>query len=207
MTGSVRSKLISASIITACMVVLLPTIGKADEIQSLKNQVQALQQKVDVLQDQLVRQNGQLIVLPSGPGLYDQWDPFAQMDRMERQMGRSMNNNMFKFNPMEDIKQTPDAYIINLDIPGMEKDKINLEVKNSMLIVSGDRNSEIKKSKQNQYYIQERSFGRFLRTMPLPQDARTDSIEAKYNNGVLTIKILRNKASNNRVEVQKIAVQ
>ena len=89
----------------------------------------------------------------------------------------------------------------------MEKDKINVEVKNGMLIVSGDRNSEVQENKPNQFYLQERSFGHFLKTMPLPDDAKTDSIEAQYNNGVLTVKIARNKPSNPSSGAQKIRVK
>lgn len=207
MTNLRKSQLILASLLTACTIVLLPTKAKADEIQVLKSQVQALQQKVNVLQNQLVNQNIQPVFQPAGATIYDQWDPFQQMGMMESQMNRFMKNNTIDFNPKEDIKQTPGAYIITMDIPGTQKDKINIEVKNGMLIVSGDRNSELKKNMPNQYYLQEQTYGQFLRTMLLPQDVKAGSIEAKYRNGVLTVKILRNKALNHREEVQKIEVK
>jgi len=207
MTNLKISQFILVSFLTVCTVVLSPTTGRANETQDLKNQVQALQQRVDELQKQLANQSGQPVVQPAGVNMYDQWDPFEQMSMMEHQMNQVMKNNMIDFNPREDIKQTPDAYIINMDIPGMEKDKINVEVKNGMLIVSGDRNSEVKENKPNQFYRQERSFGHFFRTMPLPDDAKTDSIEAQYNNGVLTVKILRNKTSNPSAGAEKIKIR
>lgn len=201
------SQFILACFLMAGTVVLSPTTGRADDTQELRNQVQSLQQKVDELQKQLVDQTVQPTVQPAGVDMYYQWDPFEQVRKMDRQMNQIMKDNMVVFNPREDVRETSDAYIINMDIPGMEKDKINVEVKNGMLIVSGDRNNEVKENKSNQFYLQERSFGHFLRTMSLPDDAKMDGIEAHYNNGVLTVKIPRNKASNPKGGAQKINVK
>jgi HSP20 family protein len=114
------------------------------------------------------------------------------MQMMERQMSEMMRENTIDFDPHEDVKQTPDAYIISMDIPGMEKDKINVEVKSGMLIVSGERTGEVKEEK-NKFYRQERSFGHFYRAIALPEDAKADTIDAQYNNGVLVVKVQREK--------------
>jgi HSP20 family protein len=195
-----------AFFVSAFAVALSPETGRANETQDLRKQVQSLQQRVDELQKTLANQSGQPGLQPAVVNTNDQWDPFKQLGLIQRQMNQMMRNNMVDFNPREDFKQTTDAYIINMDIPGMEKDKINLEVKNKMLIVSGDRESEIKENKPNQYYSQERSFGHFLRTMALPDDAKTDSIEAEYKNGVLTVKIHRIKKSNPDSGAKKIKI-
>jgi HSP20 family protein len=129
------------------------------------------------------------------------------MRAMEQQMNRLMKDNMIDFNPREDVKQTTDHYIINMDLPGMEKDKINVEVKSGALIVSGERSSEVKEDKPHQYYRQERSFGHFYRSIPLPGDALSDNIDAQYQNGVLTVKIARNKSKSKEADTQKIKIK
>ena len=87
----------------------------------------------------------------------------------------------------------------------MDKDKINVENKNGMLTISGERQSETKDNKNNQYYSQERSFGSFMQSIPLPDDAKTDQIEAKYKDGVLTVTIARErrekKSENGRITI------
>ena len=185
-------KTILVSIFTVGIILLTHTSGMANETQDLKNQIKILQQKVDKLEKQNV---------------YNQWDPWAQMRAVENQMGRFIKDNSVDFNPQEDIKKTPNEYIISMDIPGMQKDDINVEAKGGMLIVSGNRSSEVKEEKPHQFFRQERSFGNFFRTIALPDDAKTDHIDASYDKGVLTVKIPRTKVSNKAVAGQKIKVK
>ncbi len=203
------SKLVLASTL-ACTMISAPVY--ADENEDLRNQVKALQDKVSQLEQQAAIQRSQrepsrTDSQTSNADVYDPWDPFQEMRMIERQMNQLMKANMVDFNPREDIKQTADHYIVSMDIPGMEKDKINVEVKSGMLIVSGERKSEVKEQKPNQFYRQERSFGHFLRTMPLPSDAKADHIEAKYTNGVLTVTVPREKASKEKKVGQKVVVK
>lgn len=182
----------------------------ADETADLKNQIKALQQKVDELEKKQLSNQPQANAQVSSPEprfAYDPWDPLVQMQVMERRMGQMLKDNMVDFNPREDIKQTPDAYIISLDIPGMDKDNINVEVKKGMLIVSGDRTSEVKEDQPNKVYRQERSFGHFYRALDLPEDVKADAIDAQYSNGVLTIKVPRTKNTNPASGGQKIKVK
>ncbi len=203
------NRITTVFLLTAGMVVLIHATARANETQDLKNQVQALQQKVDQLEKQLANRSSSQVnaQLPNAGSFYDQWDPFAQMQMMEHQMGHMMKENAVDFNPREDIKQMPHAYIVSMDIPGMQKDKINLEVKNGVLVVSGQRESEVKEQRPNQYYRQERYFGNFLRTVPLPDDAKTDNINAQYKDGVLTITVPRTKVGNKGSEGQKITIR
>jgi HSP20 family molecular chaperone IbpA len=207
MNYSELSKLFFSFVLTFT-VVGLSHPSYADETSDLKNQIKALQQKVDDLEKQLSNQTTPT-QRPTvrGPVNAYTFDPFAQMEAMEQQMNQMMKDNMVDFNPREDVKQTPDAYLISMDLPGMDKQKINVEIKNGMLIVSGDRTSEVKEDKPNKFYRQERSFGHFSRVIALPEDAKADSIDAQYNNGVLTVKVARNKNSNAAQSGQKIQVK
>ena len=186
----------------------------ADDTAQLKNQVQALQERVDQLEAQLAdKQQAMPQAGPSGNGYVDQWaDPFTQMMLMRQQMERNMRQaqafaDIGTFNPRMDMKQMGKQYLITMDLPGMDKDKINVEVKKGMLIISGERHSETGDNKNNQYYRQERSFGSFLQAIPLPEDAQTDQVEASYKNGVLTVTVARLKKEEKKWESQKITVK
>ena len=156
----------------------------ADDTAQLKEQVKSLQNQVDQLESQLAnrQQDSSAPALATAPvppvQIYDQWqDPFAQMIMMRNQMDRNMRQviaDTGMYSPRMDMKQTDKEYIITMDIPGMDKDKINIENKNGMLKISGERQSETNDNKNNQYYSQERSFGSFMQSIPLPDDAKTD---------------------------------
>jgi len=189
----------------------------ADDTAQLKDQVQALQNRVNQLESQLAnkQQDTSAPALATAPvppmPYYEQWqDPFVQMIMMRNQMDRNMRQvfaDTGMFSPRMDMKQTDKQYIITMDIPGMDKDKINVENKNGMLTISGERQSETKDNKNNQYYSQERSFGSFMQSIPLPEDAKTDQIEAKYKNGVLTVTVAREKREDKKSESERIAIK
>ena len=171
--------------------------ANADDTAQLKEQIQALQNRVDQLESELANKQ--------------QWeDPFVQMVRMREQMNRRMRQafaDTGAFTPKMDMKQTNQQYIITMDVPGMDKDKINVEIKGGMLVVSGERRSETQDNKNNQYYRKERSFGSFMQAIPLPGDAQADQIEAKYKNGVLTVTVARVKKEEKKSGSEKIMVK
>ncbi|MBF0490725.1 MAG: Hsp20/alpha crystallin family protein [Candidatus Omnitrophica bacterium] len=213
MNYSMLSKIVLTKIIITSSLLLMPSGAHADDTAELKNQVATLSQKVADLEKQLASQNNQGNVYHPRPvtvqyvNAMDPLDPLAQIEMMHRQMGQMMKDQMIDFNPQQDIQQTPDAYIVTMDIPGMDKSKINVEVKNGLLSVSGDRSSEVKEDKPNQMYRQERSFGHFYRELALPEDAKSDTIDAQYNNGVLTVKVPRAKSNNPAASGQKILIK
>jgi HSP20 family protein len=199
-------------ILAASFAISFGTMGSqayADDTAQLKDQVQALQNRVDQLESQLANRQQSAASTPTP--VSDQWgtDPFTQMILMREQMDRNMRQALADtgaFSPRMDMKQTDKHYIITMDIPGMDKNKINVEAKDGILTISGERRSEADNN-GNQYYRQERSFGTFLQAIPLPEDAQKDHIEAKYKNGVLTVIVARVKHDVNKSEGDKIMVQ
>jgi HSP20 family molecular chaperone IbpA len=206
-----------------------------EETAQLKQQVAALQNQVNQLQAELANRQqgmgsqgigpqgaGQQGVGPqgigpqgTGPGMMGNGfgqgeDSFAQMEQMQRLMERNMRQDFAgtgTFNPRMDMRPTDNAYIITMDIPGMDKDKINVETKDGTLVISGERKSEMENTKGNQYYRHERSFGAFMQAIPLPEDAQKDHIDANYKNGVLTVTIGREKKAENKSQGSKITVK
>ncbi len=131
------------------------------------------------------------------------WDPFEEMDQMHKMMnkmlhetynrgvrGEGISSTFSAFDPDIDVKETPDEYVIRLDLPGIDKDKISVKVHDGILTISGERQAEAEeKSEDGGVYRMERSFGSFSRSFPVPQDANMDAMTAQTKNGVLTIKL------------------
>lgn len=86
-----------------------------------------------------------------------------------------------------DIYEKDNNFVIDMEIPGFEKEDINIEVKDGYLTVSASKSSEENEEKKN-YIRRERSFGSFSRSFALG-DVDVDSIEATFDAGVLSITI------------------
>jgi HSP20 family protein len=104
--------------------------------------------------------------------------------------------------PRTDLSETDDAFRIRLDVPGMEKDDITINLQNNTLTVSGERSSE-RKEEGEEYVRVERAFGNFHRTFTLPDAVDPENVEAAYDNGVLTIHVPKTEKSTRRqIEIQ-----
>jgi HSP20 family protein len=88
--------------------------------------------------------------------------------------------------PAVDIQETDDAYRIHAELPGLTKDDIQITLENNVLRLSGERKLE-KDVKQENYHRIERTYGTFSRSFALPTQVSPDKVEAKFENGVLTI--------------------
>ncbi|KAI8833701.1 HSP20-like chaperone [Chytridium lagenaria] len=90
--------------------------------------------------------------------------------------------------PRLDITETPTSYIIHADLPGVKKEEININVKDDLLTISGERraSSDVKDSNRR---IVERGYGRFSRSVRLPSDADAENVAAKMEGGVLELSL------------------
>ena len=92
-----------------------------------------------------------------------------------------------------DIKETDKEMIIKVDLPGVKKEEINIKIENGKILrIQGTRDENIEtkeETAQAQYQRVERLHGKFERVIELPSQARETGTEAKYENGVLTVRI------------------
>jgi HSP20 family protein len=97
--------------------------------------------------------------------------------------------------PRVDIIEEKDTYKITADMPGLDKKDISVEIKNGVLIMSGEKKEEKTERDKNRYYHFERRFGSFRREFALPDHVDSDHVEAKYANGVLELTLKKTEAA------------
>ena len=93
------------------------------------------------------------------------------------------------FNPSANVIETKDGYELQVNLPGIDKKDINIELKNDILTISGERKKEHKED-NDKYYHYEVSYGRFSRSWHV-DGLKTENVKADFKNGVLKISILK----------------
>lgn len=143
-------------------------------------------------QEPLARRPGfGLSLFPSG--LFNM-NPFAMMRQMNEEMDRffgaaktGSNGDQF-WSPAIELKRKNGNLVVSAELPGLKKDEIKVKVIDESLVLEGERKQE-KEEKKEGYYHSERSYGRFYRTIPLPEGAQLDKISADFSNGLLEVSI------------------
>ena len=90
--------------------------------------------------------------------------------------------------PRVDILENEEAYQVTAELPGIKKEDVEITVDNNVLSLKGERKFEKDVNKESYHRI-ERAYGAFVRSFPLPTRVASDRVEAKFDNGLLTITI------------------
>ena len=90
--------------------------------------------------------------------------------------------------PAVDINETDDGFMVTADLPGVKKEDIEIDLKDSTLTIKGEKKFGEKTPKENYIRI-ERSYGKFIRSFSLPNNIDSEKIKATFNNGVLELNI------------------
>jgi HSP20 family protein len=112
-------------------------------------------------------------------------DPFGGLGPLEQWFGDFSPN---RFQPRIDVVDDGDALRIVAELPGLGRDDVKLEVAENMLLLSGNKQIESKSDEKGCYRV-ERAFGQFQRAIPLPAGVDPDRAEARFVNGVLTVRM------------------
>ncbi|OGW82422.1 MAG: hypothetical protein A2Z83_03720 [Omnitrophica bacterium GWA2_52_8] len=146
-------------------------------------------------------------------------DPFSLMRQLEERMNRmfddfstysfpslhSWDSGFFDFSPNVDFQENEKSYVVRADLPGLDKDKINVTVRGNVLTLQGVRESGSETQDEDQgYYAQERSYGSFARSIQLPGPVDETNIQADYKEGVLTVTLPK---AGGQKDLKKISVQ
>ena len=104
--------------------------------------------------------------------------------------------------PDLDVSETDKEIIVRAEVPGIERDDIDITLTNGLLTIKGEKKHEDEEKKEDYHRI-ERRYGSFARTLRLPSDVEHDNIEANYKDGVLKLVIPKPE----KEEAKKIAIK
>lgn len=138
--------------------------------------------------------------------LVTQYNPFKEIRDIENRLFGSRSSskeleNVATFTPKVNTREGEFAYHVDVDLPGIKKEDIKIDVKENTLIVSGERNFK-EEVKEEDYYRVETSFGKFSRNFILPENIDHENIEAACENGVLEIIIPKLEKKENVKTIQ-----
>jgi HSP20 family protein len=128
------------------------------------------------------------------------WDPFREMSALQERMNRLLTDFRTRaplgeeemaqgsWIPAVDIYETKDAIVLHVELPGVTKEDISLEVKDSTLTLKGEKKLE-KDVKEESYHRMERTYGSFMRVFTLPSTMQQEKVKAKFKDGILEVTI------------------
>jgi HSP20 family protein len=148
-------------------------------------------------------------------------DPFALLRDMTSQFDRMFDEGSWPtfrwpsaftktmtdeigFTPAIDVFEKDGRLVTKIDLPGMKKEDVKVEVTDGYLAISGERTSELEE-KKNAFYRCEREYGSFYRAVPLPEGVKLEDVKATFAEGVLEVSVplpAETKPEPRRVDIQ-----
>lgn len=196
------SIILSAAVLASGFMVLATATNspaEGEDVEELKQQIQALQKRVDELES---AQNQQQMQSPQG--MYRsqprKWDPFEEMARMQAEMNRMFRNSfafggdnskgMFRsdmfYDDSLDMKEEPDKYIIEFDMTGLDQGKVDIQVNEHAITVKGEGMHEQREETDNRIF-RSNNYSSFMKSIPVPDDADTAKMQTKQEKNKLII--------------------
>ena len=123
----------------------------------------------------------------------DLWDPFTGLAEIQDEMNRLFDTSLRRhgglegaFNPALDVVVEKDNVIVKADLPGLTKDDISVTLQDNYLTIKGEKKHEVEQKEAN-YFLSERVYGSFTRTIELPVAVDASKIDARFKDGVLHV--------------------
>jgi HSP20 family protein len=125
------------------------------------------------------------------------WEPGREVDSLQSEVNRVFDaffggsgnaTRARRWVPAMDLLETDDHLVLRADLPGMKRDDVEIEIKDGALTVSGERKAEHEENAEG-YYRVERAYGRFSRSLTLPDGIEPNAVEANFADGVLEVRI------------------
>ena len=145
------------------------------------------------------------------------WDPFQdlrsaqeEMAQMSPMLARALglqgqpqgSGTATAWAPALDISERKDAYLVTVELPGVEPDDLDITLEDGLLTIQGERHFAHDSSEQ-QFHRVERRYGAFRRAITLPAQVQAEQIQASFDNGVLQIVVPKmEEAKPKRIQVR-----
>lgn len=138
------------------------------------------------------------------------YNPFNELALQENPFNNLFNDVFFNTNPKTndsfypavDILNEKDNVILNIELPGIKKENISIDIIDKVMTIKGEKKFETSEKKDH-YFRKERSYGNFERSFRLSNDVLTDDVTADFNDGVLKLTL---KKDTTKEEVKQITI-
>jgi len=127
------------------------------------------------------------------------WNPFQEFENLLERYAKSSGGTLRSsadrdlsfadWAPSVDIQEDAERYLIKADLPGVDKENIDVKLENGMLSIRGEKHTETESDKGDKHHRRERFHGTFARSFTLPDSIDADKVDAAYKHGVLTLAI------------------
>jgi HSP20 family protein len=130
------------------------------------------------------------------------WSPLDRLASLRDEMDRlfdftspTRDSGLFSgWSPALDVHDEKDNLVVQVELPGMKKDEIDISLHDGVLTISGERKTE-REQKEGETFRSERYFGKFQRSVTLPTQVDTGKVQATYKDGVLTVSLPKAEAA------------
>lgn len=113
-----------------------------------------------------------------------------EVDRLfDDAFGRTETSPAPRWAPVGDVREEKDAWVFELELPGVDPAAVEVTAENGVLSVRGEKASERREGQDGRWHIVERMTGAFHRSFQLPGNIREDAIEARFANGLLSVRV------------------
>lgn len=109
-----------------------------------------------------------------------------EIDRLFDDMAGSSSS---RWTPAVDVRETEKTLAIDVELPGIKPENVEVNVENGVLSITGEKRSERTSEEKDRYHMVERSYGSFFRSFQLPAGVDESQIKASFHDGVLTVDI------------------
>ena len=128
---------------------------------------------------------------------WSQADPFGLLDQVFGNAGARTHGNLMRA-PETDVVETEREIMVHVEMPGLKRDNIEVDVENNVLTIRGEKREERTEGQEGRFHLAERRYGTFARSFVLPRDVDSDNIEASFEDGVLSVRIPKSERARRR---------
>lgn len=124
-------------------------------------------------------------------------DEFTGGSMMRRDWPGMTGTGGVSYVPSLDVSEDAENVFVQTDLPGVKAEDIDVEVDRDRLTISGEK-KRMEEKKERDYYQSERMYGRFYRSVRLPTEVDSNDVDARFNDGVLTLKMRKSEPSQSK---------
>jgi HSP20 family protein len=131
---------------------------------------------------------------------FSRWDPLHDLLALHERMNRLGGDDPPGWTPAVDLYETADRFVLSVELPGLTRDQIKIELQHEILTIRGER--AVQHEEGAEFHRVERGHGPFSRSFPLPQPADAEQVGAEFRDGVLTVVIPKLAPPARRIPVE-----